>query len=75
MESTDSTPAPPTTTPAPVPTFHERIASAIKTYLADKDPAQTPHHVAYQDLFPEQVMPGLFEQIFDDVVTGLAKAQ
>ena len=60
---------------AAVPTLHDRIADAIKTYLADKDLSQTPHHVAYRDLFPDQVMPGLFEQIFDDVVTDLTKAK
>ena len=59
----------------PVPGFHDRIADAIKAYLADKDLSQTPHHVAYRDLFPDQVLPGLFEQIFDNVVTDLTKAK
>ena len=60
---------------AAVPTLHDRIADAIRTYLADKDLSQTPHHLAYRDLFPDQVMPGLFEQIFDDVVTKLASGK
>jgi hypothetical protein len=56
----------------PVLTFHEKIQAKIRDYLVGKDQSKISWLHAYNDLYPEQVHMGQFEQCWQTVMNPRA---